>query len=854
MEKHEKETYSPYVLGEKAGFFLGRFMKGLFSRVSLEENMRESLQWMNREGTVVYAAKYRGQLDYLLYHFNFRQKGLPFPKIAFDLNMFLFLPLTHLFRVLFSQLSSLLRSGRLPDPYPSGFYRKAVQEGTTSLVFLIDPKGFIRRFVHAQEDRLQCLLEAQGAMDRPIFIVPQLVLYRKTPEKDYSNLMDIFFGYRDNPGFLRKTLLFFRYHRQAFIDFGEPVNLQTYLKNQPAERLLPDLAAEIRQMLIVSIDRQKRVILGPILKSRQQFKEIVLMDERVSQRITIMGSRDEKRLKQTRKKADQYFEEIAADYNMAYINLGHIVLTWFWKKMFEGIEVDTAGLAKVREWARRGPQIYIPSHKSHIDYLVLNFVLYNNHMQLPRIAAGRNLAFWPMGHIFRNLGAFFIRRSFRFRGAKLYAEIFNRYIKALIEEGHAIEFFIEGGRSRNGKLVLPKTGFLSILLQAHQEQFCEDLIFVPTSIVYDRIMEEKSYLKEVGGESKQAENFWQMIRARGLLRKRYGKIYIQFGHPVSLNDYLAGAGGLNKATQRGLAYEMVRSINAVTIVTPLSIMATAVLANHRGGFRLPELLATCETFMSFLKRYEVPMASTLLESPEVFHDTLSMLVNWKIVDVLEDDGQQDGSFYHVDNDRKMKLEYYKNNIVHFFISHAFAATSFLTGPDEVKREESVISDYVFMKHLFRNEFVFNETEDEAERVSLLAQYFVDASYLTPEKDRGGYKITKLGFDTLPLWANLAKTFLESYWIAARCLTQEGKKEVKGEADLLKSMDELGKRLHQLNVIEHVESLSQVNFKNALSFFKENVLNPRENSQGPEGLGKRISDLSERLYRLSHYST
>ncbi|GAI54342.1 unnamed protein product, partial [marine sediment metagenome] len=159
-------------------------------------------------------------------------------------------------------------------------------------------------------------------------------------------------------------------------------------------------------------------------------------------------------------------------------------LTWFWKKIFEGVDVDMTGLAKVREWARRGPLIYVPSHKSHIDYLVLNYVLYNYHMHTPRVTAGKNLAFWPMGQIFRKCGAFFIRRSFK--REKLYSEVFQRYIKSLLEEGHPIEFFIEGGRSRNGKLMLPKTGFLSILLQAYHEGFCNDLIFVPASITYDR--------------------------------------------------------------------------------------------------------------------------------------------------------------------------------------------------------------------------------------------------------------------------------------------------------------------------------------------------------------------------------
>ncbi|MBW1863944.1 MAG: 1-acyl-sn-glycerol-3-phosphate acyltransferase [Deltaproteobacteria bacterium] len=519
------KTFYPYVLDHKPGFFLGWFlyrlfkrinidenMKNdrLFKRINIDENMKNDLKQMRREGTVVYAIKYRGHLDYLLYHYNFRRRRMPYPKIAFDLNISMILPLKHLLKVILSQLSSLFRYGRLPSPYQSGFYKDAIREGTTSLIFLVDPKGFVRHFIHAEKNHLQFLLETQKDMDRPIFVIPQLVLYKKTPEKDYSSLANMFFGFRDNPSFIRKVVLFFRHNRQAFIDFGRPLDLKAYVENQSPTKPLHDMAEEIRQMLIESIDGQKRVILGPIMKSRQQFKEIVLMDQGVSRKIQGMAAGNGKRLKQFRKKAGEYFDEIAADYNITYIHFFHIALSWFWKKIFEGVEVNMAGLAKVKEWARRGTLVYIPSHKSHIDYLILNDVLYNYHMHVPRVAAGKNLSFWPMGHVFRKSGAFFIRRSFK--GAKLYLEVFNRYIKALLEEGHPIEFFIEGGRSRNGKLVPPKTGFLSILLQAYREGFCKDLIFVPTSIIYDRILEENSYLKEIGGGLKNQENFRQIIK------------------------------------------------------------------------------------------------------------------------------------------------------------------------------------------------------------------------------------------------------------------------------------------------------------------------------------------------------
>ncbi|UCF72678.1 MAG: 1-acyl-sn-glycerol-3-phosphate acyltransferase [Deltaproteobacteria bacterium] len=850
MDTFREKTFYPYVLDHKPGFFLSWFLYRLFKSVGLDENMKEDLKQMHREGTVVYAIKYRGQLDYLLYHYNFRRRRLPYPKIAFDLNMSMVLPFTHFVRVVISQLSSLVKHGRLPSPYQSGFYKRAIQRGTTSLIFLVDPKGFIRHFIHAEKDHLQFLLETQKDMDRPIFIVPQLVLYKKTPERDHPSLASIFFGFKDHPGVIRKIVLFFRHHRRAFIDFGRPLDLKAYLRNQPSTRPLHTMAAEIRQMLIEGIDMQKRVILGPIMKSRQEIKELVLTDERVSEKIENMAYGDDKQLRHLRKEAGEYFDEIAADYNMTYIQAFIKALDWFWKKIFEGVIVDEAALAKVREWARRGPLIYVPSHKSHIDYLILNHVIFSHHLHVPRIAAGTNLAFWPMGHIFRKCGAFFIRRSLK--GAKLYSEVLARYIKALLEEGHPIEFFIEGGRSRNGKLMLPKTGFLSILLQAYHEGFCNDLIFIPASITYDRILEEKSYLKEIGGDLKERESFGQIIRARRFLKRRYGKIYIRFNHPFSLNDYLSQKNPPRKDIRHSLAFHLVKSINAVSLVTPLSLTATAILSNHRRGFHLSELTETADILLRFLKRYEVPKAATLAHPSKAVKETLSLFISWKIIDFLEDAQGEEETFYYVDEDKKMELEYYKNSIIHFFIPHSLVAISFLTGSEEVKNPEAIVSDYTFLKNLFKHEFVFDENESLEEKVTSLIEYFLDSAFLSRSEGNGGYKITKLGFDNLPIWAALAKTFLESYWIAIKSIGQQKDKWDKRE-NLLKNMNYLGRRFHKLGIIDHIGALSQLNFTNALSFINEDVVNLQEISEKDRSRAlERLSQLGQRVYELSHY--
>jgi glycerol-3-phosphate O-acyltransferase len=848
MDISSEKPFYPFVLDHKPGFFLSWLLYRLFKLVRFDENMTGDLKQMHREGTVVYAMKYRGHLDYLLYHYRFRRGRLPYPKIAFDLNMSLVLPLSQLMRVLKFHLAYFFKNGSLPSPYKTGFFKDAIRQGTSSIICLVDPKGFEKRFIHAEKDHLHFLIETQKTMEKPVYIVPLLILYKKTPEKDYSNLLDIFFGFKDKPGFIRKIGLFFRHHRQAFIDFGRPLNLKGYMESQPESRPAEELTSEIRQMLIESIDGQKRVIIGPIMKSRQQHKEKVLRDPKVAVTIEHMAAGNPKRLKQFRKEAGDNFDEIAADYNVAYVQFFFMALTWFWKKIYQGIDADPQELAMVRDWARKGNVIYIPSHKSHIDYLVLNYVLLQNHMHVPRIAAGKNLAFWPMGHIFRKSGAFFIRRTFK--GAPLYSQVFERYVKALIEEGHPLEFFIEGGRSRSGKLILPKIGFLSILLKARKDGYCEDLVFVPASINYDRILEEKSYLKELGGTEKKQESFKQMIKARRFLKKKYGKIYIRFGEPLSLNQYLDGKEVLEQDSLKPLAFQLIRSINKATLVTPLSLTASAILTKHRRGFLLHELTSTIKILLGFLKKYEIPIAITFDQFEKTVEETIALLVNSKVVGFLEDiDGAE--TFYYVDEEKKPELEYYKNNIIHCFISHAFVAISLLTGKDEIKTQESILTDYGFLKNLFRNEFIYNEDEEISTEVNRITAYFQEKLLIARANGNGGYTLTRLGFDQLPMWAALAKTFLESYWIAARSFIQQEKKPKKG--DILKNMNYMGLRFHKLGLIDHMEAISRLNFKNAIRFINEDILKGEEGSgEDTRQARKRLGRLSDRLYNLSHY--
>ena len=444
-----------------------------------------------------------------------------------------------------------LRRGQLfyrrrswPNPFQDGYFHKTIQEKRGSLLFLVDQVGFRQRFLKPREDPIRHLLEIQVQVDFPIswsprwsFSGPPDDMYEKAPFRENKSLWQLFFGDSENPGKLRKLGLCLLKAKGAVVEVAEPVNLKEFLATAPTDGRLRDLAQQIRRELIHRLDVQRRVITGPVMKSREEVMELTLTDPALTRTMEHLAETKKKKLSKIKKEAQDYFWEMSADPHVFYINIMHRIVSWLSRHLFDGIAFDTQGFEKVRQASQRGSLIFVPCHKSHLDYLILNNLIFQHHMQSPRIAAGKNLSFWPLGPIFRGSGVFFIRR--RFLGGKLYAEVLYTYIKTLIKTGYNLEFFIEGGRSRTGKLVLPKLGLLNMILRAYDEEAAPISSLSPPSSAMTRCWRKKPTSRSWRAGKKEAESVGQLVKARKFLKKRYGRAYIQFSEPLSLNDYLA---------------------------------------------------------------------------------------------------------------------------------------------------------------------------------------------------------------------------------------------------------------------------------------------------------------------------
>jgi len=826
-------------------------------KVSIPKEDIKTIRELARQGTVIYAGKNRSSLDFLFFHHRYKMEGLPYPIFGNFINMIWWQPLQSVFRIIISRIYCIIARIPPPNPYQTDYVRRMSEEGNSSILFLRRPSGLLKRFALTErDDPMVYLLDAQKNMDKTIFIVPQMIVFHKTPTREKKNLIDLFFGPKEDPGLIRRIVVFFRYYRRAFIKIGDPVNLKEFLEERDS-RADAHSSYALRRRLLDNIEAEERIITGPVLKERTELMEMVLFDPDFQRELNDLAEVTGLPVERFRQTAVEMLSEIAADFNITYVRLFDLALTWVWNNIYNGIELDREGLAKVREAGKKAPLILIPCHKSHIDYLMLSYVFYHNNLSIPHIAAGANLSFWPMGHIFRKSGAFFLRRTFK--GDRLYPIVFSTYIRTILAQGFSIEFFIEGGRSRTGKLVMPKLGLLSIIISAYINGYVDDIAFVPVFIGYDRIMEESAYIKELSGGKKEKESFFAMLKGRGLLRKRYGRVYINFSDSISIKKFLADSGHNIKTItkpdirqlQYDLAYRIVYSINESSVVTTTNLVASAFMSHIRGALTWDELCSLVSLYSDYLDYFDIRFSDTYKGRKTAIGEALSELMSERLVqqvksDVEEEEDEAFEPLFYVPDERRLTLEYYKNNILHFFLPAAFVSTSLLYRTPGDATEAATTVDFRSLRKLFKFEFIYDLKYSDAERVRQVLAYFEQLGVIKKKQDE--YEINLDRREILLAFAGLIHNYLESYLVAARNLPEYVQKNPKNERDVMRRLSAGGEKMFKKGEITRMEALAPPNFKSALTLMThEKVLEVKNVTEGKKIIKYYSPDPEERAY-------
>jgi glycerol-3-phosphate O-acyltransferase len=827
-------------------------LERFFNDVKLSKEQQDVLRQLPPDAILVYTIKFRSYFEYLFYHTRYRRIKLPVPEIGLGFRPWLFQPVSRILRSILAHADWFFSHwGRL-DPYKSDYLAPELIKGRTLLMPLVEKKGFYRRFVKAQTDPLRFLIELQGTIERPIYIVPHLMFFSKNPICETPRLRDLIFGSEQRPGILRRLVILFRHSGKIFAEISRPLDLKNFIgEHQVANTEY--LALRLRRHLLMQHNRHRQCITGPVVKSPEEIKESILVNERMRKFMSQQAASRKQNLHNVRKQADAFLDEIAANYSHTFISFFSNPVGWLFKTMYDGTVVDTEGLQKVKNMSQKGPLILVPCHKSHVDYLILSWILYNHNMPCPHIAAGKNLAFWPMGSIFRAGGAFFLRRNFR--GSRLYAKVFSEYIHKLLEEGFNLELFIEGGRSRTGKLLMPKLGFLSLLLTAFKNGACDDMIFVPVFIGYDQIVEERAYLHEIEGGQKEPENLSQVFKARRFLKQRYGKIYINFHDPVSLRDILSdydtALQDMPQKTRnticRNLGWRMINAIDQSSVVTPYALVAAAILNCPSIRFTTEEIFEIIDAYIHLLFSQNAKLTDTLMiDHQRACEQALENYLGRKLIEQLsgEKSGPTKPGQFLMPANKRIQMEYYKNNGIAYFVPAAFTALSILE-KDAFQFSAADLHDhYRKLRNFFKYEFAYDIHKSPEALVRKVIKAFIGDAVLMPHQSLPDtYLITSSGLRKLKLFARFLKTYFESYLVVLQFLKKTPRNKARGK-DRIKKILSIGGTMLKNKEIDLAESLSKINFENGINFFTANKIKGLENM---EAIGEQEETIRKYLH-------
>ena len=589
--------------------------------------------------------------------------------------------------------------------------------------------------------------------------------------------------------------------RDCLVRFSPVVSLRYMADSHGTDSAIAHKLARVAR---IHFSRQKLAASGPNLPQRQVLFARLMKSPAIEQAIADEAKSKNISIEKARKEAHDIMDEIAANFSYGLVKRGDRILGWLWNKLYQGLHINNA--STVRRLAQDGHEIvYVPCHRSHMDYLLLSYVLYNEGMVPPHIAAGINLNFFPAGPIFRRGGAFFIRRSFK--GNKLYSTIFREYLAELFAKGYSVEYFSEGGRSRTGRLLQAKTGMLAMTIQAMLRGLNRPVTLVPVYIGYEHVMEVSTYAKELRGKRKEKENAGLVLRTLRKLRN-FGLGYVNFGEPIQLNQYLNEHApewtkdidpmGSSKPqwmnpVVNGLANKMMTHINDAAAANALTLCATALLASRQRALSRDSLISQIECYLKLLKNNPYSSTSTIpSESAEELVDHAISLDKF----VIETDSM--GDIISLDRNQSILMTYYRNNIIHLFALPSLIAQMIIRQRNVTLEsvQQNVALIYPFLK---KELFLSYQEEDLNELVERILNEFVEQKMICLDGNK--LEINQSNNQSLVLLGRTITETLQRYSIATNLLVAYPE---LGKSDLEQKSQDIAQRLGRLHGINAPE--------------------------------------------------
>jgi len=475
--------------------------------------------------------------------------------------------------------------------------------------------------------------------------------------------------------------------------------------------------------------------------------------------------------------------------------------------------------------------VFLPSHKSNLDHLVLQYALYENGHPPNHTAGGINMNFFPMGPLMRRSGVFFIRRTFKDNA--VYKFVLRQYIDYLIEKRFPLEWYIEGGRSRSGKLLPPRFGMLAYVVDAYRRGKSEDVFLLPVSIAYDQIQDVGDYVAEQRGAAKQRESFGWFLGVVRRLRRRYGNIHIRLGEPLSLAKTIGPPDPAAEpqpdeqslALQK-LAFEVSVRINRVTPITSTSLVTLALLGAGDRAVSVGETVVMLQNLLDYVRWRRLPTTGELeLDTPDGVRNALEALVENGVVTCFAEGPE---AVYAIGPDQHLTAAYYRNTIIHFFVNGAIAELALLKAGELVgvtatsDAEAEFWDEAMRLRDLLKFEFFFADKEEF--RTELRREVALQESGWEQRIARGAGEIQAVLRRFRPFSAHrVVRPFLEAYAVVADALRQQSTETSLDEAAFLSKCLSWGKQYQLQRRIRSAESVSKVLFETALRLARNRSL-------------------------------
>lgn len=700
--------------------------------------------------------------------------------------------------------------------------RKAFLGGEPVLVPLSPPRS--------GPDRLARLLAFAQNADVEVDLIPAELLWG--PVERPPSLWNLPFGNPYDPPGITRWLRLVR-GGYARVVIGAPGTRTALEAESQAQGNKLALSTFVRVQGVKALSLAQRQVFGDRYKVPRLLAEQILGDTNFQDQVAAAGATQGLTREESLERSERALRELATSHNLFSMEIFRRFARWVYSLAFDPtIDIDQGELEKLRELGRRAPLVFIPSHKSNCDHMALYSLLFSSGFPPPHTAAGINMSFFPMSRILPGTGAYFLRRSFQ--DDPIYKESLRGFINTLVQRRFHQEFFIEGGRSRSGKLLPPRYGILNYIVEGARRSDIGEVLFIPTSIAYDQILELAEYVRQNLGDEKEAESFVFLLRQiRAARARKLGRIHMRFAEPISLREYLDRSGDDRLVVEK-LAFRISNQINAVTPITPAALACSVLLGAGKRALGETEFVAQAARLIDYAHERGIDMTEEVEAGAEsAVRSAAEALAGTGVIERYAGGVEP---VYYVTEKGRHAASYYRNTVIHFMLGRAIAEIATRTAAEHGPRDARGWA--LRLRELLKFEFFF------AERDAFVRELDREQQRLARESASG---LTPL----LAACPRILLDFIESYWVVAETVRSlRGAAESVPRAVVLRRCHDLGRQLLLQDRVRSPELLSNMNFGNALKLLENLGAAERDGERWRAGSAERLDELANDLERLT----